>query len=203
MKRLHIILVGDRRGATAAEFAMVLPLLLLLLFGIIDGGRLMWSMNRAEKATQMGARMAVVTDMVPTGLYDADFSATLSQGVPVPDSSFGGALCTKSGSIVSCSCDGVCPALTPINNEAFERIAARVRNFYPEASDANIQVEYRNSGLGYSGDPNGADVAPITTVRLTGLRFQPLLLTIFGGGFDLPDFNASLTGEDFSGDFSN
>ncbi|WP_246444371.1 TadE family protein [Sphingomonas sediminicola] len=52
-------------GATAAEFAMVLPLLILFLFGIIDVGRYMWTLNQVEKATQMGARMAVVTNMVP------------------------------------------------------------------------------------------------------------------------------------------
>ena len=48
---------------------MVLPLLLLFIFGIIDVGRLMWTWNRAEKATQMGARFAVVTDMVPPRCY--------------------------------------------------------------------------------------------------------------------------------------
>ena len=58
-------LIRDERGASAAEFALVLPLLLLLLFGIIDAGRLAWEFNRAEKATQVGARVAVVTDPIP------------------------------------------------------------------------------------------------------------------------------------------
>ena len=55
-------LLRDRSAASAAEFALVLPLLLLFLFGIIDAGRFMWEYNRAEKATQVGARVAVVTD---------------------------------------------------------------------------------------------------------------------------------------------
>ena len=58
-------LCRDRSGAGAAEFALVLPLFLMFLLGIIDAGRYMWEHNRAEKATQMGTRYAVVTDMVP------------------------------------------------------------------------------------------------------------------------------------------
>ena len=61
------------KAASAAEFALVLPLLLILLFGTIDAGRFLWAMNRAEKATQMGARYAIVTDPVSTGLRRGRF----------------------------------------------------------------------------------------------------------------------------------
>ena len=46
-----------QRGSSSVEFALVLPLLIMFLLGIIDAGRLMWSYNRAEKAAQMAARM--------------------------------------------------------------------------------------------------------------------------------------------------
>ena len=75
-------LLLDRTAASAAEFALVLPLLLLFLFGIIDAGRLMWTMNRAEKATQMAVRYAVVTNMVPEDLATTDFT---DEGVPGGD----------------------------------------------------------------------------------------------------------------------
>ncbi len=57
----------SQSGSTAAEFALVLPLFLIMLFGIIDAGRFMWEFNRAEKATQVGARVAIVTNVLSVG----------------------------------------------------------------------------------------------------------------------------------------
>src|SRR3546814_14373946 len=65
MMRLLTRLARSSSGATAAEFAMVLPLLLMFLLGIIDVGRLMWTWNRAEKATPRGVGFAVGADMGP------------------------------------------------------------------------------------------------------------------------------------------
>ena len=41
-------LLRDEGGASAAEFALVLPLLLILLFGTIDVGRYVWSLSQAS-----------------------------------------------------------------------------------------------------------------------------------------------------------
>lgn len=197
----------SERGATAAEFAMVLPILILFLFGIIDIGRFMWTWNQAEKATQMGVRMAVVTEMVPGGLYTADFSPTLGQGVPVPVANFPGVTCSKPSSSVSCTyspaCTGTCPVLTPVNSTAFNGVVTRMHRFLPAITANKVKIEYANSGLGYAGDPNGPDVAPFVTVRLSGIQFQPILLTLFGGSITLPDRLATLTLEDGAGYVSN
>ncbi len=52
-----------QRGTTAVEFALVLPLLCLLLFGMVEMGRLLWTWNAAVEATRLGARLAVVCDV--------------------------------------------------------------------------------------------------------------------------------------------
>lgn len=194
------------KGASAAEFALVLPLLLVFLFGIVDVGRAMWTWNRAEKATQMGVRYAVVADMIPAGLASFNFadpglSNAVPQGDLVPESSFGGAICTNTGCV--CKTGATCPPLGTASTDAFNRIVARMRLFLPDIQAANVEVRYDYAGLGYSGDPNGSDVAPLVTVLIKNLTFQPITTLAFGGTLTMPDFRAALTLEDGEGTVSN
>lgn len=192
---------SDTRAATAAEFALVLPLLMFLLFAIIDAGRFMWEYNRAEKAAQAGARYAVVTDAVAVGLSTTSFVGvnSLTQGDRIPASALPTVTCDSS----TCACSG-CPTGIPgtYNATAFTNITQRMRYMMPQIQDSNVTVEYSGSGLGFAGDPNGADISPLVTVKLTGMTFKPIaslrLLT-----FPMPSFATTLTAEDLSGTESN
>ena len=192
----------DCRAATAAEFGLVLPLLLLLLFGIIDSGRFMWEFNRAEKATQAGARMAVVTDIVDGGIPSVDFVGVggLTQGDRIPASALGQDSCTGA----SCTCTGTCPTGVPgtFNTASFAAIVQRMQYMSPEIQASNVVVEYRGSGLGFAGDPNGSEISPFVTVKLTGMQFKPLVFLMFKS-VTMPDFATTLTAEDLSGTASN
>jgi Flp pilus assembly protein TadG len=190
-------LLRDRRASSAAEFALVLPLLLLFIFGIIDAGRWMWTYNQAEKAAQMGARMAVVTSPVSSSLSDSYLGAcspALTQGDLIPSSCFTAISCTST----SCSGGTEDPA-------AFTQIADRMRQFLPQLADENLTIEYSPSGLGYAGNPNGPDISPLVTVKIgtpTALQFTPItsfLLT----SMNMPTFTTTLTAEDLSGAQSN
>jgi len=48
------------RGATMVEFAMVVPLFVLLLLGIIDFGRYFFAQHTLQFATREGTRLALV-----------------------------------------------------------------------------------------------------------------------------------------------
>lgn len=211
MTRRFLRLVHETRASSAAEFALVLPLLLIFLLGIIDVGRLMWTWNRAEKATQMGVRYAVATDMVPNGLAAYSFvnGSTITQGDPIPQSSFGGASCIINAGAVSCSCKtgATCPSPLVSSSAdaltAFNNIVDRMRLFMPEIASTNVTVDYDYSGLGYAGDPNGSDVSPLVKVSLKQLTFRPMLLMLFRGTITLPSFSAALTMEDGQGTVAN
>ena len=178
-------------GASAAEFAMVLPLLILFLFGIIDVGRYMWTLNSAEKAAQMGVRYAVVSDPVAS-VVGVDFVGDYSipGGDPVPSDVFTSALCDDT----DCTVTGTASGDDGYDGVAFNHIVDWMDKFFPQIDATNVEVRYDNVGLGFSGDPTGPDVSPLTTVVVSGLTFQPLIL--FGGSIALPDITASLTLED-------
>lgn len=192
MKPLPIFL-ADQKGASAAEFALVLPIMLVFLFGIMDAGYYAWTINRAEKATQMGARWAVATNLVPANLatYSFAIDGGIAQGAMVPETSFPPFSCTSAG----CTQWG-------FNATAFADIVEHMQRFYPEIEADKVRIDYSWSGLGYAGDPNGPDVAPIVTVRLVDLEHRPLFGLLIGS-VDLPDFAYSLTNEDSEGNFSN
>jgi hypothetical protein len=196
---------SDTRAASAAEFALVLPLLIFLLFGLIDAGRFMWEYNRAEKATQAGARMAVVTDVVAGGIATTGFvgktfgGVTLTQGDRIPASALPTVTCTN----VSCTCTG-CPTGIPgtYNGTAFAAVVQRMQYMMPAIQASNVIIEYKGTGLGFAGDPNGAEVSPLVTVRLTGVQFKPLAFLMFAT-MNMPEFATTLTAEDLSGSESN
>ena len=50
----------DSRGATAAEFALILPMFLLLVLGIIEVGRMLSTKNTLQYAVERAARCAVI-----------------------------------------------------------------------------------------------------------------------------------------------
>jgi hypothetical protein len=203
VSRLILRFCRSQAGATSAEFALILPLLLIFIFGIIDAGRAMWLWNQAEKATHLGARYAVATNVIPEGLatYDFAIDGGLSQGADIPRSSFGGATCTSSG--CACRSGEVCPPLGTFRDADFNLLVARMQRVMPEIAPENVRVDYDYSGIGFAGDPNAPDVAPIVTVSLTGLAFRPITALVFPVSVPMPSFAASLTLEDGSGQRSN
>lgn len=194
-------LFKDPRAAVGAEFAMVVPIVILFVLGMVDVGRLMWTWNRAEKAAQMGVRYAAVTDMASAELQSYDFySEGIPRGQTIPDTSFSGATCTSTG----CTCTGgtICTNVAAAST-GFTNTVARMRAIMPEIQPENVTIEYSYSGLGYSGDPYGPDVNPLITVTLRDMTFRPSLGYVLGLGINLPSFASTLSMEDGAYAISN
>jgi Flp pilus assembly protein TadG len=91
-------------GAAAVEFALVLPVLLLVVFAIIDFGRMYWEQVTLTSAAREGVRIAALGESNPTvvrsktlgaapGIDAADITVSLD-GTTVTSTSPDGTACT-------------------------------------------------------------------------------------------------------------
>ena len=81
MRHLFLLLKKDTEGATAVEFALIAPLLFILIFGLVEFGRLYWLQGSMAYAVEGAGRYAMLnisasnTDVIniaKTNLYGID-----------------------------------------------------------------------------------------------------------------------------------
>jgi Flp pilus assembly protein TadG len=155
----------DESGSVLIEFAVVLSLFLLLLFGFIDFGRMAFSYVTATKATEVAARQAAVNGPVCPGLPATNQRGTLN----------GTATAYQFGT--SCNvASGLCrePAAITCNgtsqNPTSAAIWAQVEDLMPyNATVSNLTFTYtfdRNTGF------LGGPYSPTVTVQIQDLDFE-------------------------------
>lgn len=104
-------LAADRRGAAAVEFALLLPMLALLLAGLFDVSRLISASMQVRAAAQAGADFARTHGWDAAKVETAARSATPLAGVTAAPAAFQG--CASGGGIVPApgpACAGGAPA---------------------------------------------------------------------------------------------
>jgi TadE-like protein len=73
-------IVAPRRGQALVEFALALPVLLVIFMGLFDFGRAVFAYNSVSNAAREGARVAIVDQTVvggvPAGATEAANQAT-------------------------------------------------------------------------------------------------------------------------------
>lgn len=220
MRRAFASFLSNKSGNTVGEFALLLPLVLAFLLGMIDVGRYFWEVNKAEKATQMAARYAAVTTMVPNKLggdasnpwYNfANATTGLNPGDPVTSTAFPGVTCTGgANNAVTCTCGaggitGTCAFTVTGDTTVFGNIVTRLKWIKKDIKSNNVKVEYLYSGIGFAGDPTGPNVSPLVRVSLTGMTFTPVTFVLFKKSWNppLPSFAYTLPMEDGQGSASN
>ncbi len=187
------------RGSILVEFALVLPLFLILLFAIVDFGQIYLRWILAEKATELAVRLAVVRPPLCAGVPTFNDRAI---GAP-RDLPFGSScgqlanLCANPGTI---TCTG--------NNavgDGVDDIIDRAGLLLPPAVEVgDIRFTYSFGNLGFLGGP----YVPLVSVEIDDnvevpfiTPLGPLLQAFFGngGGLDnpsLPTMRATLPAED-------
>ena len=81
-------LLSDRAGAAAVEFALIVPAFLLLLLGIMELGRLMWTQNALHYAVEEAARCSAVDTNVCSSTSTAKSFAAGRSGLAFATSVF-------------------------------------------------------------------------------------------------------------------
>jgi Flp pilus assembly protein TadG len=92
-------LIRQRAGGALLEFAVVLPVFVMLLFGIFEFGRMLWIQNALHYSVQQAARCAAI-DTNNCGSTSAiqSFAASLA-GAGIPASAFTVSLSTSCGAV--------------------------------------------------------------------------------------------------------
>ncbi|TMM54629.1 TadE/TadG family type IV pilus assembly protein [Sulfitobacter sabulilitoris] len=179
----------DEDGATMVEFAVVLAIFLLLVFGLIDFGRLGFSYVMAEKATERAARIAVVNAPVCTGLADVTTRGVGGMSSLIPNGTSCGAGSAICSTIATVTCRGTS------GNATAARIWSQVQPLLP------VNATPENLEFAYSFDPAlnrlGAPYAPIVSVDIVDLQFQfisPLgAFAAMAGATQASDLGATVT----------
>lgn len=107
----------DQRGATALEFALLAPVFVLLIFGIIALGMLFWTQVGLQHGVQMAARCASVNTVLCPGSDPNAITAYATQqalGLSLPASTFAHSV-PACGNQVSASYTFQFPAILNLN----------------------------------------------------------------------------------------
>lgn len=135
------------RGQGLVEFALVIPVFLVMMFGVLDFGRVIWARNSLENAAREGARYAIVHGGSP------------SQSCPVGPAS---PLVT-----VPTAPTADCPAYSPSTQPVKD---AALRFAFAPGSGVAATVCYHTAGTTCIGNINSP--ANITNIRGTAVTVR-------------------------------
>jgi Flp pilus assembly pilin Flp len=209
-------LARDEDGGPLVEVAILLPILILFLFGGVDFMNALYQWNAAAKAVQIGARIAAVSDPIASGLSsiaDNALTSGLASGSPMPDFTV-----ECDGGAAACSCmSGACDGMGAYSADAMALIVygragnndcappasqyfAGMCNLHPAIAPQYVTVVYKQTGLGYAG--RSAGPVPTITVSLnadsskTKLPFKFFFLPF--AALNIPQVTTTITGEALS-----
>jgi hypothetical protein len=207
--RYRSFIASEAAGATV-EFVALMPAFLLLTFFIAEVLIAVLWIGTAEKAAQLGARLAVVSNYAVTSLSPTTVNLPKSAAIAP------GTNCdTGCAAFNPQACNGSSLA-APCDTTNFTAIVSRMQNIATLIQAQYVTITYAYTGdattgaggLGFAGGP----IVPSVTVKLSGIPYDTLVTTILANFFKkatgdntatsplttLPDISVTLTGEDLS-----
>jgi hypothetical protein len=194
----------DHSGGVAVEFVALLPAFVFLTFFIFEIFVAVFLVGTVEKAAQLGARLAIVSNTAVTGL-PTDYalrSTAYAYGQPCS----AGACGTGGTGFTTRTCAGGSGGACDGPN--FTVIVNRMRGIASIIQPQNVTIEYAYVGLGFAGGP----IVPRVTVTVQNVPYGLFVTTILDGFIrlatdnqtttlgltNLPMITATYTGEDLS-----
>ena len=163
----------DTNGAAIIEAALVLPVFVLLVFGLADFSLYLWQWNSAGKAVHVGARKAIVST-APAALNVTWDSTKIGQlcYLASADGSF-----PCNFAVVSITCAGATPPT------GCAPAVDKMKAVFPQLAGGEVTISYAPNRLGYVGRPGPAraDVTVRIDKTYTLLFLGPVLGPGFGG----------------------
>jgi len=197
-------LVGADQGGVTVEFVALLPSFLFLTFFVIEIFVAVLWIGTVEKAAQLGARLAIVSNKAVNNL-PTDYPLR-STAYAYGQHCSSGACGTNGTGFTSRQCAGGSGG--DCNGPEFTTIVNRMRGIASIIQASHVTIRYDYVGLGFAGGP----IIPAVTVTVQGVPYGTVMTTILAGFMrlvtgnpsagspltNLPTITASFTGEDLS-----
>ena len=198
-------LARDRNGGVLVEATIMVPLMLVFVLGSIDFLFAFFQWNMANKAVQLGARHAAVSDPVSSDLSSmTGLINGVLPGQPMP--AFTRTCSTSDPTGATGTCTGGRYSAAAMQRIVFGEGGATacgnadagMCKFYSSITAANVVIDYTQTGLGYAGRPGGP--VPTITVSLQNVPFQFFFLSGLMGfaNMTMPAMTTTITGEGLS-----
>ena len=193
--------IHDVRGGVAVEFVALMPAFLFLTFFAFEVGLAVLWVGTVEKAAQLGARLAIVSNYAVTGLVPGQKNQTANANLYPPGSNCPTGCAAFTSQTCAGGSGGVC------NPAGFSAIFNRMDAIANVLQPANVTITYTYVGLGFVGGP----IVPRVTVTVQNVPYDTVsagilarLMSLATGRTDfpgltiMPTITATFTGEDLS-----
>ncbi len=177
--------VRDAGGAFQIEFAITMPVLILLSLGLLEFSLVSFEFQKASEATRRAVRFVILGNDIPNtaNLLDVDSAVVIT--------------CTSTGGEVSC--DNASPAGTasggtyPTANENFQAMFDQMVAIKTDLTEEHVIITYESTKVGDVDNAGG--VIPLVTVTITGLEHTFVTGNVLGfSTMEFPDFKTSILG---------